>query len=302
MFVFTVEFSGDKIAIIGDLHGRWDDRDNAYFDSADYDLLLFLGDLGSGSRKNGLDIIKQISRLRVPALVLPGNNDAPHLAALKAELAHQAGKLELYRVMGKTRRREVRPCGFSVHGLTTAAGPVSLVVGRPCSMGGSEFSFPEQMARNFGVSSFEESARRLCDLVDQASSEDVVFLAHNGPTGLGEAPTDLWGRDFEIRATDQAQAPRDWGDPDLRAAIEHARAAGKRVLGVIAGHMHRRPRGKSRPLCVRQHGVSYVNPAVVPRVFSGDSGFCHHHVELRLDLGADSPEGRFRITEHFVAQ
>ena len=39
--------SGDRIALIGDLHSSWDETDVAYFNRSDYALLLFTGDLGA---------------------------------------------------------------------------------------------------------------------------------------------------------------------------------------------------------------------------------------------------------------
>lgn len=271
---------GDRIAIIGDIHGRWNELDNAYFDAAPYDLLVFVGDLGSGTLQNGLSIIRHLARLRVPALVLPGNNDALHLAELKAELAHQSGKLEIFRMFGDTGPSGVRPCGFSLHELTTSNGPVSLIAARPCAMGGSDFSFAEQIGRNHAVHSLEESTARLKQLVNESSAKDLLFVAHNGPFGLGDAPTDPWGRDFPLAGN--AAGPRDWGDRDLREAIDYACSSGKRVLAVIAGHMHRRTSGDTRPFLVKRDGVSYVNVALVPRIFSGSAGAQHHHVELRL--------------------
>ena len=36
----------NKIAVLGDLHGKWNPLDNEYFDRADYELLIFVGALG----------------------------------------------------------------------------------------------------------------------------------------------------------------------------------------------------------------------------------------------------------------
>lgn len=292
-----VTLLGYRIAVLGDLHGKWNDLDNAYFDRAGYDLLLFVGDLGSGSLGNGLTIIRQLARLRVPGLVLPGNNDATHLAQLAAELSHQSGKLEIYRVFGTTSRQALEPCGFSRHELTTRGGGVSLIAARPCAMGGSQFSFPEQLARNYGVSNLDASLVRLKQLVDAAESEHLLFVAHNGPYGLGSGPRDLWARDFELPSDAPAADIRDWGDWDLAQAIDYAKARGKHVLGVIAGHMHRPPQDAHRPLSVKKDGVLYVNVAVVPRISSGAAGPTHHHVELRID-----PRGAPTLTvqEHYL--
>jgi len=271
----------DRIAVIGDLHGRYSNFDNDYLERSGFDLVLFVGDLGSGTLNNGLEMIKTISRLRVPGLVLPGNNDAPHLAELAAELAFQSGKSELFRLMGPTSRKGVAPCGLSLHELSTKHGGVSLIAARPCAMGGSECSFADLLRRTHQVGTIEESLARLKELVEQAAHDAVLFLAHNGPFGLGAEPDDLWGRDFSLKH--HPHAPRDWGDTDLAGAIHHARSIGKRVLGVIAGHMHRSEH-KARPLFVQRRETTYVNCAQVPRVRSMDGKEHHHYVEIDLDL------------------
>lgn len=286
---------GDKIAVIGDLHGRYTSLDNDHLQAAGFDLTLFVGDLGSGTLNNGLQMIRTISRLRVPGLVLPGNNDAPHLAELNAELAFQSGKSELFRLMGPTGRRGVEPCGFSLHELQTEHGGVSLIAARPCAMGGSECSFSDQLLRNHNIGSLEASLVKLKELVDSASHENVMFLAHNGPLGLGGDPHDLWGRDFTLRH--RPDAPADWGDNDLRVAIDYARETGRRVIGVVAGHMHRNER-HPRPLFVRQGPTAYINCAHVPRVRSNGARQEHHYVELRLDLRA---ERAIEVTERWVS-
>ena len=56
-----------EIAILGDLHGSWDDLDADYFNRSDYAMLLFTGDLGSGTANNGLAIARSIGRLSKPA-------------------------------------------------------------------------------------------------------------------------------------------------------------------------------------------------------------------------------------------
>lgn len=285
---------GDKIAIVGDLHGRYNGFDNEFLETQGFDLALFVGDLGSGSLNNGLHVIRTISRLRVPGLLIPGNNDSPHLAQLKAELAFQSGKSELFRLMGPSTRRGVEPCGLSAHDLITQDGPVTLIAARPCAMGGSECSFPEQLDRNHQISSLEQSEIKLKALVSAAPHRDLIFLAHNGPLGLGAESNDLWGRDFELPG--MPDAPKDWGDSDLSAAISHAEQLGKRVIAVIAGHMHRSPH-RGRPLVQWKNEVAYVNAAATPRIRTVGGGEEHHFVELTLDLKAALP---LQVSERWV--
>ena len=129
-----------------------------------------------------------------------------------------------------------------------------------------------------------ESADRLVQLVDDSEAESLVFLAHNGPLGLGEEPHAMWGCDFK-------EGGGDWGDPDLTQAIDHARAQGKRVLAVIGGHMHLRTKqGEERPWRTERDGTLYLNAARVPRIFSGKDDVYRHHVAVTIDSDGISAE------------
>lgn len=268
----------DRIAVVGDAHGKLGRADVRYFDDADYDLVLFVGDLGSGSRSDGLSIIRELARMETPALVLAGNNDALHLASLDAELAYQHGQADLQRLMGVSMPVGVRPCGYSLHPLVTASGPLTLLAARPCSMGGPELHFPEQLDRAYGIRTMTQSTERLCELVREIETESVLVLAHNGPFGLGEDPSDPFGRDFG--PPNSSGLPGDWGDPDLAAALQLCQQLGKKVVGVLAGHMHRGPDAGDRPFVSLLNGVPVFNTALVPRVRYTEEGAQHHHVEL----------------------
>jgi uncharacterized protein (TIGR04168 family) len=130
----------------------------------------------------------------------------------------------------------------------------------------------------FQVRSMADSTARLRELVDHAPTEHLVFFAHNGPTGLGAHPEDIWGRDFHPDAGD-------WGDPDLRAAIDYAVQRGRKVLAVIAGHMHWGLRGQpttQRCWQLQRDGVLYLNAARVPRVFPLHDAVVRQHIRLQL--------------------
>lgn len=268
-----------KIALIGDLHGFWSEADVAYFNASDYELLLFTGDLGSGTRKNGVDIARSVARLNKRALVVAGNNDAPHRLEIAAEFRLQGGLTELMRLapghaLANRTEGHVELCGYSVHEVSLGERDLSVVVGRPFAMGGNELSFPEALQESYGIASMAESSERLCALIDQTSSADVILLAHNGPAGLGAEATAIWGCDFRREAGD-------WGDEDLRSAVEYAKRTGKRVLAVVAGHMHR-SKAFRRAATLRHDEVLYVNPAFVPRELEHDEGLVRHHMLLEI--------------------
>jgi len=272
-----------SIGIVGDLHTHWDEVDVAQFNSSDYDLLYFTGDLGGGTRDSSLRIARTISRLRKPALVMPGNNDTGDIAELAAELNHRNGINWLSAVRrgaqpdnGAGRAAAIELCGYSSRRLTAGAVDLTLVAARPHSMGGPQLSFPEQMKSSYGIDSIEASRRRLFQLVDEAQTEKLVFLAHNGPRGLGEAADDIWGCDFK-------SGGGDWGDQDLADAIDYAISQGRRVLAVIGGHMHLRTKcGKERPWVVERDEILYVNAARVPRIYADDDDVHRHHVAMRI--------------------
>jgi uncharacterized protein (TIGR04168 family) len=273
-----------KIAVIGDLHGSWDDWDVAYFNASDYELLLFTGDLGSGTGEAGVKIARSIARLAKPALVMPGNNDVAFQPAIAAEFAHQRGLIELLAVGPRTRSRalgassgQVELCGYSLHPLSLGGRDLTLLAGRPNALGGHELSFPEHIERNYAISSMEASRERLTALVADAPTEELIVLSHNGPAGLGAEPTDLWGCDFR-------EGAGDWGDPDLAAALGTAPARGKRVLAVIGGHMHLKTRtGAERVPKLERDGTLYLNPARVPRIQGGRTGVRRSHVCMEID-------------------
>ena len=282
-----------RIGVIGDLHGFWDDWDARYFSAIDYDLLLFTGDLGSGPGSNGVRIARSIGRLDKRALVMPGNNDVSAVLEIAAELGHQRGLLALRKLAGQARGAaagQVHLCGYSLHPFTLSGRDLTVIAARPYASGGSELSSPEALRASFGIDSADASMARLRSLVDRAPSEALIVLAHNGPHGLGERAVDPWGCDFKPEEGD-------WGDRDLTDLIDYARSRGKRVLAVVAGHMHLHTRdGRTRAWQLRRDGTLYVNAAQVPRIQDEASGQYRHHVVLELD-GDEASARELRVRE-----
>lgn len=270
-----------RIGVIGDLHSHWDEVDVAHFDRSDYDLLFFTGDLGGGSASSSLRMARVMSQLNKPTLVMPGNHDTGDISELAAELNHRRGIRKLTAIRtgasdGANDTAEVRLCGYSLHRLHRDAVDVTVVAARPHSLGGASLAFPEHMHRAYGIASLEESRERLYSLLNQVQTPRVMFFAHNGPTGLGNEPTDMWGCDFKPEGGD-------WGDPDLAAAIGYARAQGREVLAVVAGHMHLGTQcGRERPWLEHRDGTCFINAARVPRIFARASATHRHHVALTL--------------------
>jgi len=282
---------GLRIAVVGDVHLLWSQHDVDYFNASDYDLVLFVGDLAAYAHRRALDTARSIGRVRVPALVIPGNHDGVTAAQLVAEIVGNAVLCDLFSGGQERRCRQLAAalaplplCGYSLHEVAARGASVTIVAARPHSMGGPRLAFRRHLAARFGVRSLEESAERLCRLVDRACGERLLFFAHNGPSGLGAAREDIWGCDFRAAAGD-------FGDPDLAVAIEYARAIGKRVVAVVAGHMHHRLKGGGKRAWLERRGdILYVNAARVPRILRRADPIRHHHV--RLEVRGDRAEAR----------
>jgi uncharacterized protein (TIGR04168 family) len=167
-------------------------------------------------------------------------------------------------------------CGYDSRAVTVGGRDFTVIVARPYAMGGNELSFSEALRSRYGIHSLEDSVERLCTLIQSAPTEDLLVLAHNGPLGLGADASDLWGCDFKPEAGD-------WGDEDLRSALDYAKEVNKRVRAVVAGHMHRGKRNPKRLAQKQQSDILFVNPAVVPRVFGDGSGMLRHHMVLEID-------------------
>jgi uncharacterized protein (TIGR04168 family) len=272
----------DCIALIGDVHSAWTPEDTAFFNASKYPLLLVTGDLGGSRARDGLTIARSMAALTRRTLVMPGNNDVKEYARISAELTYRHARQEL---LDGTPGEGPRTCGYSAHELRVGAVDLTIISGRPFAMGGCELSFPDELERSFGVASLEASAERLCAIVDETTTENLVFFAHNGPWGLGSDPAAPWGRDFD-------PAAGDWGDRDLREAIDYAVSRKRRPLAVLAGHMHWSLRsGGQRRWQLQQDGILYVNAARVPRVFEHDAGCAHQHVALSFtEDGAHAQE------------
>lgn len=262
-----------RIAAIGDIHGFWDSADTDYFNTSDYDVLLFVGDLPRLA--GGLDVARELARLKTPAWLIPGNHDGCTTLQLLSEVKAWPRLCRLTS-LGMARR---------VRRLTQALGPVrlagfegfeladnlGLIVARPHAMGPDRFYYRHYLKTHYGVADFAASADKLKMLVDQAP-RNIIFLAHNGPAGLGADAQDIWGCDF-------ADQHGDFGDPDLAIAIEYAQHSGHHVLAVLAGHMHLRSKsGARRRASLVRDNTLYINAAEVARIRGG--GTRRHHVRL----------------------
>ena len=273
-----------RIAVVGDVHLCWNAADVAYFNDSSYDLIVFVGDVATYNHRRSIATLRSIAELRPPTLFVPGNHDGVHLMQLASEVFGWSRVSDLLAPTQRRRCAELRDslgrlpvAAYSLHRLSAPGTELTLLTGRPHSMGGTRLAFRRYLQTEFGVSSLADSARKLEEMVDRSPTETVIFVAHNGPTGLGPSRSDIWGCDFR-------REEGDFGDPDLRQAIDYAKGRGKRVLAVVAGHMHHRLKGGGhRRWLVEEDGTLYVNVARVPRTFERDGRRLHHHVRLEIE-------------------
>jgi uncharacterized protein (TIGR04168 family) len=272
------------IGVIGDVHLHWDDKDVGFFNGAGYDLLLFVGDLAGYTQVRGLRVARSLRKLRVPAMCIPGNHDGLHAFQLGSEIFPRAHRFRNAFTRGQDRRcrsldralGEVELVAYSRHRLALGAVPLNIVVGRPHSIGGRRLACIRHLAAAYGIDSMEASIARLKSLIDACDDAPILFLAHNGPSGLGDRADSIWGCDFRRKE-------EDWGDRDLEEALRYANGNGNKVLATVAGHMHRKTKsGKQRPAQMEKDGVLYVNAAEVPRHRKVNGTKTRHHVKLTV--------------------
>jgi uncharacterized protein (TIGR04168 family) len=280
------------IGVIGDVHLFWDEEDVAFFNRCGYDLLLFVGDLAAYTQVRGQRVARSLRKLRVPALCIPGNHDGLHALQLGSEIALRAQRLRNAFCEGQARRcrslekalGDVELVAYSQRRLAPAGVPLNIVVCRPHSIGGRRLACLRYLSEAYGVDSMESSIERLKFLVDACDDAPILFLAHNGPSGLGDRADSIWGCDFRRKE-------EDWGDQDLEEAVRYANSNGRKVLAAVAGHMHRKTKsGKSRPAQLEKDGVLYVNAAEVPRHRRVNGTKKRHHVKLTVTTDGATAE------------
>ncbi|MGH2412913.1 MAG: TIGR04168 family protein, partial [Microcystaceae cyanobacterium] len=218
-----------QIAVVGDIHDRWEEDDNLSLEHLGIDLALFVGDFGNES----VEIVRRIAALKLPKAAIMGNHDAWYTASAWGRKKCPYDQTQEDRV-----QQQLDLLGKSHVGYGQRDFPdlnLSVVGSRPFSWGGPEWKNETFLRDRFGVSNFEESTMRIVAAAQQTVYDTVIFLSHNGPSGLGEQPEASCGRDWHPLGGDH-------GDPDLASAIAKVRTLGKQIPLVTFGHMHHRLR------------------------------------------------------------
>ncbi|TGL51595.1 phosphoesterase [Leptospira kemamanensis] len=266
-----------KFALIGDIHGYWNQKDIEYFNESDYDFLFFTGDL-RGNPKLGKVSFQGLTKR---AYMIPGNWDGTSLTSVIGEIVQsrlliRSGHLGQGKRLQKLSER-VKPItilGYSSLVLSQEL-DLSLIVGRPHAMGGG-LSFAPHLKKTYHVTDMETSLATYKRLIDGTKEKHLLFLSHNGPFGLGSAKNAMYGAEFKKEGGD-------WGDLDLTEAIQYAKSIGKKVPLVLSGHMHHSiSKTKERETHEYTGGTFYVNGAKVPRIREGK----HFHTKIEWTGGS----------------
>jgi uncharacterized protein (TIGR04168 family) len=266
-----------KIAVVGDVHDQWEVEDGLALKHLGVDLVLFVGDFGNES----VEVVRAIASLEIPKAAVMGNHDAWYTAT---EWGRR--KCPYDRTKEDWVQEQLDLLGSAHVGYGKLDFPdwnLTVVGGRPFSWGGPDWKYTDICKERYGVSSFDESAAKIIQAVKAAAGENIIFVGHNGPSGLGDRPEDPCGKDWH-------PIGGDFGDPDLAVAISQSLTMGKTVSLVTFGHMHlnlRHTKKVQRKAVFRSpEGTIYLNAATVPRIVQENGGKRRNFSLVSLEGGA----------------
>jgi len=282
-----------KIAVVGDVHDQWEAEDGEALLRLGVDLVLFVGDFGNES----VEVVRAIAQLDIPKAAVFGNHDAWYTATDWGRSQCPYDRTQQNRVKQQLDLMGEAHVGYGKRDFPELG--VTVVGSRPFTWGGSEWKYADFYSEWFGVESFEESARLIAGAAADADCENVIFLGHTGPTGLGEAPEDPCGRDWKPLGGD-------WGDPDFAVAIDKTRNSGKQVPLVTFGHMHHKLRHIKKELrkslSVSAEGTVYLNAASVPRIVDREFSKLRNFSIVLLEAGVVSEVSLVWVGGDFVVE
>ena len=252
-----------KIAIVGDVHDRWEIADEIALQLLGVDLVLFVGDFGNES----VQVVREIAAVKLPKAAVFGNHDAWYSASDWGKQKCPYDRQKEDWVQDQIDLLKETHVGYSK--LDFPELQLTVVGSRPFSWGGDVWKNAEFYKERFGVTSFAESTAKIVAAAETAAYDTVIFLGHNGPVGLGSNADDPCGKDWQPLGGD-------YGDPDLTDAIALTRKLGKTIPLVTFGHMHHDLRYTKQHLrktfAISSEGTMYLNAARVPRIIETSQG------------------------------
>jgi uncharacterized protein (TIGR04168 family) len=280
------------IAVVGDVHDRWEDADEIALKHLGVDLVLFVGDFGNES----VPIVQKISQVDLPKAAILGNHDAWYTATEWGRKKCPYDRHKENRVQQQLDLLGPHHVGYSALDFPQLG--LAVVGSRPFSWGGSKWKYSDFYREWYGVASFEESIDRIVSAATDTVCDTLIFIGHTGPKGLGDLPEDPCGRDWEPRGGD-------YGDPDFQAAIDRVRQSGKTIPLVAFGHMHHQLRHTKKQLrrCIHvsPEETVYLNAAHVPRIVSTPMGTLRNFSLVSLQSGIVRQISRVWVDEHYNA-
>lgn len=252
-----------KIAVVGDVHDGWEAEDELALKHLGVDLVLFVGDFGNES----VEIVRQIASLDIPKATILGNHDAWYTASVWGQKQAPYDRTKEDRV-----QQQLDLLGESHVGYGKLDFPqfnLSVVGSRPFSWGGTEWKNKDFYRDRYNINNFPESTTRILAAAQETAYDTIIFIGHNGPTGLGDRPEDTCGKDWQPLGGDH-------GDPDFAEAIDKVHTLGKSIPLVTFGHMHHSLRHRKDRLRTiintSPEETIYLNSACVPRIRKGKEG------------------------------
>ena len=267
-----------KIAVVGDVHDQWEEADGLALKHLGVDLVLFVGDFGNES----VPVVQAIASLDLPKAAIMGNHDAWYTATDWGRSKCPYNRQEEDWVQQQLDLLGEVHVGYSKLDFPNL--DLTVVGGRPFSWGGPQWKYSD-FYRRFDVAGFEASTSRIVAAAKSSAYETILFLGHNGPTGLGALPEDPCGKDWN-------PIGGDFGDPDFEEAIAQTQALGKKVPFVTFGHMHHNLRHTKQQLRrvvhVSSEGTVYLNAASVPRIVKTETDCRRNFSIVSLNAGVVS--------------
>ena len=246
-----------KIAVVGDVHDRWEKEDELALKHLGVDLVLFVGDFGNES----IEVVRQVASLDLPKAVILGNHDAWYTASVWGQKKAPYDRTKEDRVQQQLELLGETHVGYGK--LDFPQFNLSVVGSRPFSWGGPQWKNKDFYRERYGIDNFADSTTRIVASAQATAYDTIIFIGHNGPTGLGDRPEDTCGKDWQPLGGDH-------GDPDFAEAIDKIHTLGKSIPLVTFGHMHHSLRHRKDRLRTiintSPEGTIYLNSACVPRI------------------------------------
>lgn len=301
-----------KIICVGDVHGQWADTDEAALRALNPDMVLFVGDYGNEDVQVTSRIAAFAASSTFHVATVFGNHDAHYTASSSRRLkryrkespdestdSQDSNSSTLCRV--RQQMNLLREFDVSYRNAPMDNLSLSVIGGRPFSIGGPNWKHAQFYRSYINVSSLVQSTSKLVEAALQSRFQTLIFLSHSGPTGLGALPEDPCGKDWG------SEPGGDYGDADLREAIQTARAKGFHVPLIVFGHMHKSLQGGFGQRTMMKTEIDsnlrktvMLNVAVVPRHKTadpkskpnGEPPLLHnfHIVQLRPHTGVEKVE------------